>query len=158
MRKFLFLLAFLPSCAHTTIVGDQKPFQKYIEIFEDEAAMEFPKGQVLYFVDSYGEERHPNAVGYCADDGSISFLRSHWENISETKREIIFLHDAAHGLFGFDHNDTMDESGTPTSLMSSVLKKELVDSYEKSRSVYLDRLFPWRNQWFTGWGNFPFTK
>jgi len=131
---FLFLL----TCCHCSKVRNIEDVKvdadivPYVKLFED--TYNVKSFNDIHIVDKL-EGRW--TVGTCYPyESKVEILRSFWEYSSELEKTSLLFHELGHCVMDWDHDDSKDDSGCPTSFMATNIPEQ--DCLEKifKKKVY----------------------
>jgi hypothetical protein len=127
VKLFLLILFLFASCGKPTDFVNGKGYPKkhkthsdfypYVDLFEQYY------GEIKTPIIYGNAEKDENWVGKCTVWSSgyreITIDKTYWENIGESARQQLILHELGHCKFNRDHNNNFFDNGCPNSVMTS---------------------------------------
>ncbi len=138
MKYVMLLTLFQVACGQPRLeVGG---FEYYLEKFELEALKHYKyvitKDLKIRMVDKIEGMDKPGIVGLCSEtlgfNPNIQILRSYWEAVNETEREMLIYHELGHCILGRNHSSY-------NGIMSATLRP--YQEYLEHREEYIVDLF-----------------
>ena len=130
---------------------ETEELKMYAQRFEAYSAIYSSKGSVAIYNLRivFGPMNEEKAVGLCSLDlsgtSTVSIDKAYWDTASPPQKEVLIFHELGHCVLGRGHNDQLNESESPLSIMYSDIRPAYYYPYEKER--YLRELYNTRNDW-----------